>query len=105
MEEKKQQDALGERTSYMIAWRDRLLEKQREIIVGYEQECKLLEVLLAFMLLRAADKKTHTLEIPKAELAAMLDTYACEASERDESYLVRFFKKGEREYGKGATHA
>ena len=105
MNKKKQQSAPDERAAYMIAWRDRLLEKQREMIKGYEQECKLLEALLAFTLQRLCDESAHTLRIPKDELAAMLGAWACEASEQEDCYLVRFFEKGEREHGKDATDA
>ena len=103
--ENEKQSARGERAAYMVAWRDRLLEKQREMIQGYEQECKLLEALLAFTMLRAADKKTHTLEIPKNELGKLLGEWSCEASEQAGHYLVRFLKKGEREHGEDAAEA
>lgn len=107
MKEKKKTEA-GKRfdegrAAYMIAWRDRHIEKLKESLTGYEEQARLTQALLAFTLFRAATPQDSTdgegervLEIPKAELSALLDAWECATEASDACYLVRFFKKGER---------
>ena len=107
MKEKKKTET-GERfdegrAAYMIAWRDRHIEKLEEGLSGYEEQARLTQALLAFALFHAATPQDGTegadervLEIPKAELSALLDAWECATQANDTCYLVRFFKKGER---------
>ena len=86
------------RAAYMIAWRDRHIKKQEELLRGYEEQSTLMEALLVFALLQASTQtqKGFELRIPKAELRDVLERYACEVACGDEEYVIRFFEKRER---------
>ena len=56
-----------DRAAYMIAWRDRHIEKQNALIKGYEEELSLMEALLAFALWQGASEaqEGRVARIPK----------------------------------------
>ena len=106
MEEKKEEkrpEGLHDpdRAAYMIAWRDRHIEKQNELIKGYEEGMSLLEALLAFALLQSADEEqgTHVARIPKREMSEMLGKYTSEVTDDGEEFAVRFHPVQEPENG------
>ncbi len=81
-----------ERAAYMIAWRDRHIEKQNELIRGYEENLSLMEALLAFALWQQADEngKERVSRIPKKELSEMLGKYTSEVQDTEQEFLVCF---------------
>ena len=92
--------AESERMAYMIAWRDRHIERLQEIVEGYEQECALLEALLCFALQKAASEQeegSRVLEIPKAELKALLGKWECSTKNGESFYTLTFTPKKEEE--------
>ena len=76
----------------MITWRDRHIEKQNELIKGYEESLSLMEALLAFALLQNASKTEdgHSVDIPKKELSEMLGKYKSEVADGETAFTVRF---------------
>jgi len=90
-----------DRAAYMLAWRDRHIEKQRQIIEGYEQQLALMEALLAFALWQRASEEgaARVLSIPKRELSAMLSRYESEVENGEDAFTVRFFPKSEPQDG------
>lgn len=97
MEQKKKEERPAglhdpDRAAYMIAWRDRHIEKQKELIKGMEEELTLLEALLAFALFQKASEKdgARVLHIPKSEVRDMLAAHECEVTDGEEAFLVSF---------------
>lgn len=88
------------RAAYMIAWRDRHIKKQEQLLHGYEEQTSLLEGLLAFVLCKKAQEHGMLFRIPKAELRAMLNSYVCEVENGEEEFLIRFCEKQESDNGK-----
>ena len=86
-----------DRAAYMIAWRDRHMEKQKQLIAGYEEQLALMEALLAFALLQKASEEEagRVVRIPKKELSALLASYTGEVEDGDEFFTVRFLAKTE----------
>ena len=82
-----------DRAAYMIAWRDRHIEKQNELIRGYEENLSLMEALLAFALWQSATQQgeQRVAHIPQRELSAMLGKYASEVQEGEGEFTVRFY--------------
>ena len=106
MEEKKKEarpEGLNDpdRAAYMIAWRDRHIEKQKQIIEGYEEELALAQALLAFALLQGAreEEGVYVVRIPKAELRAALLSYEAEVEDGGDVFAVRFLNKTEPQDG------
>jgi len=106
MEEMKREANAGsledpKRAAYMIAWRDRHIKKQEELLKGYEEQSALMEALLVFALLQAATQTgTHReLRIPKMELRAVLDRYTSDVSSTEDAIVIRFAEKREPEDG------
>lgn len=106
MEEKKKEarpEGLNDpdRAAYMIAWRDRHIEKQKQIIEGYEEELALAQALLAFALLQGAreEEGAYVVRIPKAELRAALLGYEAEVEDGGDVFTVRFLAKTEPQDG------
>ncbi len=81
-----------DRAAYMIAWRDRHIEKQNELIRGYEENLSLMEALLAFALWRQAQESegVRVARIPKKEVSEMLHRYESEVQDGEEEFLVHF---------------
>ena len=81
-----------DRAAYMISWRDRHIEKQNELIKGYEQALSLMESLLAFALWQRADQVqgARVARIPKDELSAMLSRYTSEIQDGEKVFTVIF---------------
>ena len=81
-----------ERAAYMIAWRDRHIEKQNELIRGYEESLSLMEALLAFALWQKGEEENErrVVRIPKKELEQMLCRFVSEVKEGDGEFLVYF---------------
>jgi len=90
-----------ERAAYMIAWRDRHIEKQNALIKCYEEELSLMEALLAFALWQGASEQEdgRVAHIPKKEVSAMLSAFASEVQDGEEEFLVRFRPVGEPKDG------
>lgn len=106
MEEKKEErrpDGVHDpdRAAYMIAWRDRHIEKQNELIKGYEEGLSLMEALLAFALLQNASEEqgVYIARIPKAKVSEMLGKYQSEVVDGEEEFTVRFHPVQEPEDG------
>ena len=102
MKEKKKEAPLEglydpDRAAYMIAWRDRHMEKQKQLIEGYEEQLALMEALLAFALLQKASEEGagRVVHIPKKELSALLACYTGEVEDGEECFTVRFLAKTE----------
>ena len=102
MEEKKKEarpDGLDdpERAAYMIAWRDRHIEKQKQVIAGYEEQLTLVQALLAFALLQKAseDAGARVVRIPKKELSEAICAYTSEVEGDEDAFTVRFLPKTE----------
>lgn len=100
MEEKEKQNRPEgvydpDRAAYMIAWRDRHIEKQKELIAGLEEELSLMEALLAFALWQKASETQgkRVLRIPKKEVSAVLAANECEVESDEETFVVRFCTK------------
>lgn len=91
-----------DRAAYMIAWRDRHIEKQKEVIAGYEEQLALMEALLAFALLQRASEEqgVRAVYIPKKELSTWLSGYASEVESDEEGFTVRFLPKTEPHDGR-----
>ena len=81
-----------DRAAYMIAWRDRHIEKQNELIRGYEENLSLMEALLAFALWQGAEQcgEARLAHVPKDALGEMLGRYASEVQEGEGEFTVRF---------------
>ena len=90
-----------DRAAYMIAWRDRHIEKQNELIRGYEENLSLMEALLAFALWQGAEQcgEERLAHVPKNALGAMLGKYASEVQEGDGEFTVRFYPVQEPMHG------
>ena len=80
------------RVAYMLSWRDRHIEKQNELIRGYEENLSLMEALLAFALWRESKAcgEERVAHIPKKELSEMIGRYASEVREGEGEFTVRF---------------
>ncbi len=88
------------RAAYMIAWRDRHIEKQKEVIGAYEEKCTLLEALLSCALLEEAEEKeaqTRQAQILKASLAAALGKWQCRVENSAEAYVLTFVPQKEED--------
>ena len=97
MEEKKEEKRPEglydpDRAAYMITWRDRHIEKQNELIRGYEESLSLMEALLAFALLQNASEAQdgYSVDIPKKELSELLGKYKSEVADGETAFTVRF---------------
>ena len=104
MKKKRSTDTDG-RHAYMLAWRDRMIEKQKEIIQGQGEQLALLEALLVLALTRAtsesdAERGVREIEIPKAELAAELGCWESAVRDAGASYAVTFTRRAEVPDGK-----
>ena len=106
MEEKKKENTQNAqmdpgRAAYMISWRDRHIEKQRELIEGYEEQRTLMEALLAVALWHTASEENgvRTVRIPKEVLSRVLGQYASEVESEEDAFLIRFFEKREPQDG------
>ena len=85
----------------MIAWRDRHIEKQKEVIAGFEEQLALMEALLAFALWQRASEEgeARAVRIPKKELSEALARYTSEVDSDEEAFTVRFLPKTESRDG------
>ena len=97
MEEKKEEKRPEglydpDRAAYMIAWRDRHIEKQNELIRGYEESLSLMEALLAFALWQNASENEdgYRVGIPKNALSEMLGKYKSEVADGETEFTVYF---------------
>jgi hypothetical protein len=91
-----------DRAAYMIAWRDRHIEKQNELIKGYEESLSLMEALLSFALLQKATEQsdgTYTVCISKNAVSDLLGKYTSEVTDGEEEFTVRFHPVQEPEDG------
>ena len=83
-----------ERLAYMIAWRDRYIERLRERVEGREEEVTLLLSLLFYALCRGAGADAtpagelgeHTFSIEKKELAALRGARQYSVENSDSAY-------------------
>lgn len=87
-----------QRAAYMIAWRDRCIEKLRERVEGAEEEIALLLSLLFYALCHGAGAGTpsgsageqHSFSIDKKELSALMGAWRYTVENGEESYRVTF---------------
>lgn len=82
-----------QRAAYMLAWRDRYIERLEEMLSGHEEEQKLLCSLLYYALFSAADTqmgKPHEVVIDKEELRALMGEWSCTVENGEKGYTVRF---------------
>ena len=82
-----------QRAAYMIAWRDRYIERLEDTLKGREEERQLLCSLLYYALFSAADKqmgKPHEITIDKEELRALLGEWSCTVENGEKGYTVCF---------------
>jgi len=86
------QKELDPRTAYMLAWRDRHIERLREMLEGYEEERRLLHALLHLCAERLAEETGdgRVLTIPREALAARLADEQLEVRRTDTDYLLCF---------------
>ena len=104
-EKKKEKKSEGlydpDRAAYMIAWRDRHIEKQSRLIEGYEESMALMEALLAFALLQRTSEEggARVVQIPKKEIREVLSGYASEVESDEEKFTVRFIPRVEPQDG------
>ncbi|MBQ3483851.1 MAG: hypothetical protein IJA78_06750 [Clostridia bacterium] len=104
MKKKRSTDSDG-RHAYMLAWRDRMIEKQKQIIQGQGEQLALLESLLALALTRAAraadaENGVREIAIPKAELAAELGRWESAVRDGGTCYTVTFTRRANVPDGK-----
>ena len=88
------------RYEYMIAWRERYISKQKEVIEGLEEEERMLTALLAvsFGALLGEDEgitvtregETLCVSIEKAVLRHTLDRFSVECRDEEHAAAVRF---------------
>ena len=99
----KKEHAESARHAYMIAWRDRMIEKQKSSIAGQSETITLLEALLAFALGSAAgvprasgeSEDAYRVMIPKGELAAQLGAWESRVEDGGEHYTVHFARRAD----------
>ena len=80
------------RADYMIAWRDRYIERLQEQLAGREEANAPLSALL-FCALCGEEREHHESYISADALRAALSQWSCEVERGDEGYLLRFSKK------------
>ncbi|MBE6703229.1 MAG: hypothetical protein E7585_07465 [Ruminococcaceae bacterium] len=82
-----------ERLAYMVAWRDRHIEKMQDRLAGREEVNDMLQTLLFYALARVADRRgngVREIRIPKAEITAALGQWGCDTTDGGDHYLVTF---------------
>lgn len=81
-----------DRAAYMIAWRDRYIERLQERLAGREEENAMLSTLLFYALCRTAeaDGGERRAPIRVKEVAELLGKWSCHTESDGENYTVRF---------------
>jgi hypothetical protein len=105
--EKSHVDSEKSRYEYMIAWRERYISKQKEVIEGLEEEGRLLSALLAvsFEALLGEGKGVSTYQeetalcvrIEKEVLRHALDRFSVSCLDGGEAAVLRFTPKAATE--------
>lgn len=81
------------RAAYMIAWRDRYIERLQERLAGREEENEMLSTLLFYGLFGLSKEQAsgeRAVLIPTAAVAELLGSWKCHAVCEGESYAVHF---------------
>ena len=82
-----------ERFDYMIAWRDRYIERLHEKLAGRAEENALLAALL-FCSLRGGDQsESQEVFIEAQQLRDALNVWECRTERRENGYLLHFARK------------
>ena len=82
-----------DRAAYMIAWRDRYIERLQERLAGREEENEMLSTLLFGALFRMAETQENgdlRVLIPTKAVAELLGSWKCHTVIEGENYAVRF---------------
>ena len=98
-EEKKQRDdrTFSGRAAYMVAWRDRHIEKMEAYCKGLEGKCALLEALLACALQQFSSpvEAGRSIKISREELKNTLNRWQTSTLLREDAFEVTFSEKEE----------
>lgn len=86
----------ADRLAYMIAWRDRYIERLKEQLQGREEESAMQSALLFYALFeKARGDEVREVTIGREALSELLSVWSCSVAPTEEGYLVRFRKKSE----------
>ena len=91
---KKPEVGTDPRTAYMLAWRDRVIERLGEAVEGLEQECALLSSLL-FCALSGRAGGEGSVTLSKAEVSEALAKWVASVEGGADGYTVRFALRAE----------
>lgn len=93
-EEQKDLQSLDQnRLAYMVAWRDRYIEKLEERLKGHEEENAMLQTLLFYALVtvgRPGDAGELQIPVSKRAVAETLGKWQCDTTDGGDDYLVTF---------------
>ncbi len=98
------------RAAYMLAWRDRVIALQKEMLAGREEEARILAALLQYCLFAAAKREEPgeygiaetgemLLRIPRGRVREFLEQWSLRCSADDGNYLLYFSSREEKEVG------
>ena len=93
-----------DRYAYMIAWRDRHIEKLQDRLAGREEVNQMLQTLLFYALARVAEEQGNGqrgIRIPKEEITAALGKWGCDTTDGGDHYLVTFREAKQPSDGEG----
>ncbi len=81
-----------DRLSYMVAWRDRYIQRLEERLAGREEENAMLQALLFYALVTVGRRTEGGVEIPipKQEVTRAIGCWRCDTTDGGEHYLVSF---------------
>lgn len=99
-EEKKTDLALDpDRAAYMIAWRDRYIERLQQRLTGREEENAMMSTLLFYGLFHAATEHEgeRCVRIPTQAVAELLGQWQCHTVSEGADYAVYFTPRSEAE--------
>ena len=88
------------RAAYMIAWRDRYIEKLEQIIEGRAQERQMLDCLLFYALFgmaRSVEGERREVLIGRESLKELLGAWRCHTERVEDGYRVLFEAVGNGE--------
>ena len=93
-EEKMKSRAMEEkRLHYMVAWRDRYIQRLEERLGGREEENAMLQTLLFYALITVGERQEDgsvTVPVSKQTVSDMLGRWQCDTVDAGEAYLVTF---------------
>ena len=83
------------RLAYMVAWRDRYIQKLEERVSGHEEANDILQALLFFALMKTGEPDEAgriTVRVPKAEITEALGKWQCDPSDGGDAYEIIFHR-------------